>query len=84
MHYAIATISEDSTLTLWNMRDRSPFWSQKVAGPGLPSSITFLDGAVVIGRQNGTYFQLLPVMGGTVLGTLSFVNSAKEDLEMFL
>ncbi|TDL27270.1 hypothetical protein BD410DRAFT_713619 [Rickenella mellea] len=82
-HFAIATISEDSTLTLWNIRDKLPFWSQKIAGPGIPSSITFLDGGIVLGRKNGTVLQLLPIMGDNVLSLVEFVNNGKEDPEMF-
>lgn len=82
-HYAIATISEDSTLTLWNIRDKLPFWHHKVVGEGTPSSIDFLNGGIIIGRKNGTVFQLLSVMGQSVLSTIKFVNGHQEDLEMF-
>lgn len=82
-HYAIATISEDSTLTLWNIRDKLPFWHHKVLGEGTPSSIDFLDGGIIIGRKYGTIFQLLSVMGQSVLSTVKFVNGSQEDTEMF-
>lgn len=82
-HQAIATISEDSMLTLWNIPDKLPFWSQKIQGDGVPSSLTFLDGGVVIGRKNGTIFQLLPVMGDAILSTVKFVNAGQEDPDMF-
>ena len=82
-HYAIATISEDSTLTLWNIRDKLPFWHNKVLGEGTPSSIDFLDGGIIIGRKYGTIFQLLSVMGQSVLSTVKFVNGSHEDTEMF-
>ncbi|EJD05746.1 uncharacterized protein FOMMEDRAFT_153084 [Fomitiporia mediterranea MF3/22] len=82
-HQALATISEDSVLTLWNIPDKLPFWSQKIPGEGTPSSLTFLDGGVVIGRKNGTVFQLLPVMGDVILSTVKFVNNGAEDSEMF-
>ncbi|KAJ2968247.1 hypothetical protein NUW54_g13272 [Trametes sanguinea] len=58
---ALATISEDSTLTMWNIRDKLPFWSHKIRGDDLPSSLTFVDGGVIVGRKKGTIFQLLPV-----------------------
>ncbi|TBU32354.1 hypothetical protein BD311DRAFT_654740 [Dichomitus squalens] len=80
---ALATISEDSTLTMWNIRDKLPFWSNKVRGDDLPSSLTFVDGGVIVGRKNGTVFQLLPVMGRNVLSTIKFVNGDQEDPQMF-
>ncbi|KAH8107309.1 hypothetical protein DFH11DRAFT_1691777 [Phellopilus nigrolimitatus] len=82
-HQALATISEDSVLTLWNVPDKLPFWSQKISGEGVPSSLIFLDGGVVIGRKNGTVFQLLPVMGEVILSTVKFVNGGREDPDMF-
>ncbi|PIL23859.1 hypothetical protein GSI_13610 [Ganoderma sinense ZZ0214-1] len=80
---ALATISEDSTLTMWNIRDKLPFWSHKIRGDDLPSSLTFVDGGVIVGRKNGTIFQLLPVMGRQVLSTVKFVNGEQEDPQMF-
>ncbi|KAF8136086.1 hypothetical protein EV363DRAFT_1318702 [Boletus edulis] len=82
-HFALATISEDSTLTLWNVHDKSPFWTHRVRGDDLPSSLTFIDDGIVIGRKNGTVFQLLSVITKNVLSTFRFVNGAKEDPEMF-
>jgi len=82
-HYALATISEDSTLTLWNIPDKAPFWNHKVRGDDVPSSITFVDDGIVIGRKNGTVFQLLSVESKNVLATVKFVNGPQEDIEMF-
>lgn len=82
-HFALATISEDSTLTLWNVHDKSPFWSHRVRGDDLPSSLTFIDDGIVIGRRNGTVFQLLSVITKNVLSTFRFVNGTKDDPEMF-
>ncbi|KAI0340485.1 hypothetical protein BDW22DRAFT_1485930 [Trametopsis cervina] len=80
---ALATISEDSTLTMWNIRDKLPFWSHRIRGDDMPSSLTFVDGGVVIGRRNGTVFQLLTVMGRNVLSTIHFVNGSGDDPDMF-
>ncbi|KAH9934831.1 uncharacterized protein B0H18DRAFT_978500 [Fomitopsis serialis] len=80
---ALATISEDSTLTMWNINDRLPFWSHKVRGDDMPSSLTFVENGVVVGRKNGTVFQLLAIMGRYVLSTVKFVNSVQEDPDMF-
>ena len=81
---AIASISEDSTLTMWNLRDtKLPFWQHKIRGDDMPSSLTFVDGGVVIGRRNGTVFQLLNAMSWNVLSTVKFVNGNGEDPDMF-
>ncbi|THG95333.1 hypothetical protein EW026_g6298 [Hermanssonia centrifuga] len=80
---ALATISEDSTLTMWQINDKLPFWSNKIRGDDMPSSLTFVHNGVVIGRKNGTVFQLLPVMGRNVHSTLKFVNGGNEDPDMF-
>lgn len=83
VHYAIATISEDSSLTVWNMHDSLPYTSHKIYGEDVPSSLTFVDGGIVVGRKNGTIFQLLSMTTKTVLSTVKFVNGAQEDPEMF-
>ncbi|KAG1835694.1 hypothetical protein EV424DRAFT_1358313 [Suillus variegatus] len=82
-HFALATISEDSTLTLWNVHDKMPFWTHRVRGDDVPSSLTFIDDGIVIGRKNGTVFQLLSVITKNVLSTFKFVNGNKEDPDMF-
>lgn len=82
-HFALATISEDSTLTLWNVHDKMPFWTHRVRGEDIPSSLTFIDDGIVIGRKNGTIFQLLSVISKNVLSTFKFVNGPKEDPDMF-
>ena len=84
LHYALATISDDSTMTLWSIADSAPFWSYKVKGEDVPSSLNLVDGGVVVGRKNGTIFQLLSYKGKNVLSTVKFVNSNRpEDPEMF-
>lgn len=82
-HFALATVSEDSTLTLWNVHDKLPFWTHRVRGEDVPSSLTFIEDGIVIGRKNGTIFQLLSVISKNVLSTLKFVNGTKEDPDMF-
>ncbi|KAI6011009.1 hypothetical protein BKA83DRAFT_17893 [Pisolithus microcarpus] len=82
-HFALATISEDSMLTLSNVHDKMPFWTRRVRGEDIPSSLTFIDDGIDIGRKNGTVFQLLSIISKNVLSTLKFVNGTREDLDMF-
>ena len=84
LHYALATISEDSMMTLWSIAESAPIWSYKVKGEDVPSSLNLVDGGIVVGRKNGTAFQLLSYKGKNVLSTIKFVNSARpEDPDMF-
>lgn len=83
MHYALATISEDSTLTLWNIHDKLPYTTHKIRGEDVPSSLTFVDGGLVVGRKNGTIFQLLSMTTKNVLSTIKFINGNQEDNDMF-
>ncbi|TFK67911.1 hypothetical protein BDN72DRAFT_842508 [Pluteus cervinus] len=83
VHYAIATISEDSTLTVWNIRDRVPYTSHKIRGEDVPSSLVFVDGGIVVGRKNGTIVQLLSITTKQVLSTIKFVHGTQEDPDMF-
>ncbi|KAL1730253.1 hypothetical protein EV714DRAFT_250474 [Schizophyllum commune] len=83
IHYGIATISDDSTLTIWNINDRVPYTNHPVRGEGVPSSLLFVDGAIVVGRKNGTIFQLLNLTTKAILSTIKFVNGDNEDREMF-
>ncbi|KXN90514.1 hypothetical protein AN958_04186 [Leucoagaricus sp. SymC.cos] len=80
---ALATISEDSTLTIWNMHDKLPYATHKIRGEDVPSSLTFVDGGLVVGRKNGTVFQLLSINTKSVLSTIKFINGTTEDLDMF-
>lgn len=73
----------DSSLTIWNIQDQLPFSTHKVRGEDIPTSLTFVDGGLVIGRKNGTIFQLLSITNKAVLSTVKFVNGAQEDPEMF-
>lgn len=79
----MGAISEDSTLTMWNMRDKAPIWSNKIRGDDMPSSLMFLEKGVVVGRKNGTVFQLLPIMRTDIHSTIQFVNGDAEDPDMF-
>lgn len=65
------------------MRDNLPFWSSKIRGDDTPSSLTFTENGVVVGRKNGTVFQLLPIMNRNVLSTIKFVNGSRDDGDMF-
>jgi hypothetical protein len=80
---ALATISEDSTLTIWNMHDKLPYATHKIRGEDVPSSLTFVDGGLVVGRKNGTVFQLLSINTKSVLSTIKFINGTTEDPDMF-
>ncbi|KAF9483827.1 hypothetical protein BDN70DRAFT_241709 [Pholiota conissans] len=82
-HYALATISEDSTLTIWNMHDNMPYTVHKIRGDDVPSSLSFVNGGIVIGRKNGTVFQLLSATSKAILSTISFVNGVQDDPDMF-
>lgn len=83
MHYALATISVDSTLTIWNIHDRLPYATHKLRADDAPSSLTFVDNGIVVGRKNGTVFQLLSNTNKNVLSTIKFVNGATDDPDMF-
>ena len=84
LHHALAAISDDSTIILWSITDTSLFWSYEVEGEGEPSSLNVVDSGVVVGRKNGTIFQLLSYKGKSVLSTTKFINSNRQDdPEMF-
>ncbi|KAG6832704.1 hypothetical protein H0H92_012276 [Tricholoma furcatifolium] len=84
MHYTLATITVESTLTVWNMHDQLPFSTHTIRGEDVPSSLTFVDGGLVIGRKKGTVLQLLSHTTKQVLSTVKFINSnSQEDNEMF-
>jgi dihydroneopterin aldolase len=82
-HHAIATITEDSVLTVWSTLDKYPLWQSKIPGDGAPSSLNFVDAGVVIGRKSGTSFQLLPALSDVVLSTIKFNNAGRDDPDMF-
>ncbi|KAJ7261361.1 hypothetical protein B0H12DRAFT_1106443 [Mycena haematopus] len=65
LHYALATISEDSSLIIWNIHDKLPYTTHKIRGEDVPSSLTYVDGGIVVGRKNGTIFQLLSMTSKT-------------------
>lgn len=49
----------------------------------MPSSLTFVDGGIVVGRKNGTIFQLLSITTKHILSTVKFVNGSQDDPDMF-
>ena len=66
------------------MHDRLPYMVQMIYGEDTPSSLTFVDGGFVVGRKNGTVFQLLSMSTKTVLSSFKFINSATpDDIDMF-
>ncbi|KIK63644.1 hypothetical protein GYMLUDRAFT_40712 [Collybiopsis luxurians FD-317 M1] len=83
MHYAIATLCADSTLTIWNIQDQVPYSTHKVRGEDYPSSLTFVEGGIIVGRKCGTVFQLLSMTDKVVLSTFKFINGSVEDPDMF-
>ncbi|KAJ7197192.1 hypothetical protein GGX14DRAFT_471760 [Mycena pura] len=83
LHYALATISEDSSLIIWNIHDKLPYTTHKIRGEDVPSSLTYVDGGIVVGRKNGTIFQLISMTSKNVLSTIKFVNGTTEDPDMF-
>jgi hypothetical protein len=83
LHYALATISDDSSLIIWNIHDKLPYTTHKVRGEDVPSSLTYVDGGIVVGRKNGTIFQLLSMTSKNILSTMKFVNGNQEDPDMF-
>jgi hypothetical protein len=85
LNYSLATISRDSTLMLWSIRDRAAYATHKVSGEDTPSSLTFVEGGLVVGRRNGTIFQLLSTSphSMTVVSNLKFFNGNQDDYDMF-
>ncbi|KAL0580223.1 hypothetical protein V5O48_001816 [Marasmius crinis-equi] len=83
IHYTLASISLDSTLMIWNIHDQVPYSTHKVRGEDTPSSLTFVEGGIVVGRKNGTIYQLLSMTTKSVLSTVKFVNGGHEDPDMF-
>jgi hypothetical protein len=67
---------------MWNIRGQMPSWTQQIHGEELPSSLTFVDGGMIIGRKNGTIFQLLSMTTKSTLSTIKFINET-EDPGMF-
>lgn len=65
------------------MRDSLPYASHRIYGDDIPSSLTFVDGGIVVGRRNGTIFQLLSMSTKNVLSTIRFVNGIQDDPDMF-
>lgn len=60
-----------------------PYSTHSIRGEDLPSSVTFIDGGIIIGRRNGTLFQLLSITTKHILSTIKFVNGNQDDPDMF-
>ena len=82
---ALATLSSDSVLTMWNLANQQSFWSGKVNGEGQPSSLFFVESGVIVGRKRNTVVQLLPNSSTSVLATLRFTTSEaiQDEKEFF-
>ena len=67
------------------MHDRLPHLVQTIHGDDTPSSLTFVENGFVVGRKNGTVFQLLSMSTKTLLSSVKFINSATpdDDIDMF-
>lgn len=78
---AVATISTDSMLRLWAIKDQNPFWQGVIPGQGEPSSVDFFDTGVIVGRKQGTVLQLVAPLSTTVLSTLRFISSMDPAVE---
>ncbi|KAF9049359.1 hypothetical protein BDZ89DRAFT_1126743 [Hymenopellis radicata] len=76
LQQALITISIDSVLTTWNTLDQVPYANHKIRGEDPPSSLTYADGVIVVGRRYGTVFQLLSANTKAILSTIKFVNSS--------
>ncbi|KAJ1307317.1 hypothetical protein OPQ81_001424 [Rhizoctonia solani] len=78
---AIATISIDSVLRLWSIKELYTIWEGTIPGQGEPSSVDVFDVGVIIGRKQGTILQLLAPLSTTVLSTLRFISSMDPAVE---
>ncbi|CAE6515628.1 unnamed protein product [Rhizoctonia solani] len=78
---AIATISIDSVLRLWSIKEMYTIWEGAIPGQGEPSSVDVFDVGVIIGRKQGTILQLLAPLSTTVLSTLRFISSMDPAVE---
>ncbi|KAG8763393.1 hypothetical protein FRC11_004161, partial [Ceratobasidium sp. 423] len=78
---AIATISIDSILRLWSIKEMYTIWEGTIPGQGEPSSVDVFDVGVIIGRKQGTILQLLAPLSTTVLSTLRFISSMDPAVE---
>ncbi|CEL55215.1 hypothetical protein RSOLAG1IB_01223 [Rhizoctonia solani AG-1 IB] len=78
---AIATISIDSVLRLWSIKEQYPIWQGTIPGQGEPSSVDVFDVGVIVGRKQGTILQLLAPLSTTILSTLRFISSIDPAVE---
>lgn len=84
-HDTLATVSVDSTMSIWKWRayDDAQFGTYMIPGKDTPSSLTFVDGGIAIGRKNDTVVQLLSHDKQTVLATINFIDTAPDNPDMF-
>lgn len=68
---------------MWDINSKFQIWSAKIRGDDTPSSLTLVDGGVVIGRKHNNVFQLLSTMRSNVLATFKFTNGDRDDPDMF-
>jgi hypothetical protein len=68
---------------IWNIHDKVPYTTHKIRGDDVPSSLTFVDGGIVVGRRSGNVFQLLSITNKLVLSTIKFINGSQDDPDMF-
>ncbi|EUC64992.1 WD40 repeat-containing nuclear protein, putative [Rhizoctonia solani AG-3 Rhs1AP] len=78
---AIATISIDSVLRLWSIKETYTIWEGTIPGQGEPSSVDVFDVGVIVGRKQGTILQLLAPLSTTILSTLRFISSMDPAVE---
>ncbi|KZT56715.1 hypothetical protein CALCODRAFT_517943 [Calocera cornea HHB12733] len=80
----LATVTTAGELTFWSLGDLEPrpLWKGTVPGPGRPSSAHFVSTeGLVLGRRQGTVFQLISGLSGKVVEEVRFESGAQEGEE---